>query len=1024
MLAQKRLAREAGFGGDPAAAARTLRWAEKAFPEAARSKREEVFGRDELEDEDPACYALLCAEEGRMCPMPVGHVREKRATPPRAPIPSLSIEPSEPRSRPQPPTGGKVETLDGVLTAGPAPSAPSPVPPKTIGGTPMTGRTEVESASGLGMPGFNPMTLFRDSVASQATLASSAASPAPKPPAGAGFTATGMPMPLMPAVDFANATPQELEEAIAFMQFQSQMEQVMGNEGARDEAAVLAMLQQQSEQDFLALAGNRPTVQFEDILLSRPDTSQPPGFELDENMRVVEIMEDSPALFSGLMGCIGYRLIEVNGVAVHSSEDLQQFWSQNELMLRLVSPEFDEALNEAEATAAAADGDAATGAAPPLRGAGIMLSPAALSETAPSYMMDRAEMSSPTQAIPPPPTHSPPTPPDNNKAMEKEQLEEIRKAAGVPLPPAVKPALVIDDEEEPGYVFIRGFGDKISRIKRILDAAAGNYKAFKALPETVDANGAAVVVFGSNEEAEVASQSLHQQAIGRDEVLEAFMVWEARGEPNPKDIIEKVDGRNINLTAVVGKTPAARPRELQRWDEMMGKAPSAEEGLGDGTVGEWDQFAANKKLGFAGTSFDDDIYSTKLDANKLTEEQRRKAEAMARSMGESNRDSMLAPDGEGDGDDEEARHSAVLRKPAGPTDVGTKHLLITGLNDDVWNKEVLTDFCGSYEGGAEAVWTLKGEALSGATREKLKALDKEVKHQAGLLKFMTVVGAADMISELHGMAYDESQPDARICLTKVYPEHPNDTEVLFSCEGVNYVLNAPALKTRELQKWTAGGDHLGELGTGTIGEWDQFEANKKLGIAESTYCEELYTTALHPLTDQQKADASRLATEIGQSNKDSLLCADGEGDGDDEEARHSCVNPSIKAAGGAATAAAVEPPAAPGPATFVPAETCYVFLRGTADMGEEDTRAVLEAFGCPARNVFVLPEYRHPVGAVLVEIEKKYVREALALDKLELEGGQLVARLVFPVKVYDPERLVEELPNGVMLDLTFADERQ
>lgn len=55
-------------------------------------------------------------------------------------------------------------------------------------------------------------------------------------------------------------------------------------------------------------------------------------------------------------------------------------------------------------------------------------------------------------------------------------------------------------------------------------------------------------------------------------------------------------------------------------------------GLRGSGIGQWNQFEANKRLYNVQNTYDENIYTKKLDKNTLTKEQLKKAEQVARSI--------------------------------------------------------------------------------------------------------------------------------------------------------------------------------------------------------------------------------------------------------------------------------------------------------------------------------------------------------------------------------------------------------
>lgn len=95
-----------------------------------------------------------------------------------------------------------------------------------------------------------------------------------------------------------------------------------------------------------------------------------------------------------------------------------------------------------------------------------------------------------------------------------------------------------------------------------------------------------------------------------------------------------------------------------------------------------------------------------------------------------------------------------------------------------------------------------------------------------------------------------------------------------------------------------GPDHTDlSLESGGAGTWDQFATNSQLFGAQSTYDENLYTTAIDrsaPSYKRREAEAARIAREIeGQTSANSHVREERghavEHDGEDEEDKYSGV---------------------------------------------------------------------------------------------------------------------------------------
>lgn len=117
------------------------------------------------------------------------------------------------------------------------------------------------------------------------------------------------------------------------------------------------------------------------------------------------------------------------------------------------------------------------------------------------------------------------------------------------------------------------------------------------------------------------------------------------------------------------------PRKLEKWaagtsEDGAGQkagASSKSGPLGNEVTQEWDQFKANEALGVHANSFDENLYTTKLDIDSIPAEVQAQADALCEAM---QRDKATNPRAQKNpDDDEEALYSAVSREPqAGQTD--------------------------------------------------------------------------------------------------------------------------------------------------------------------------------------------------------------------------------------------------------------------------------------------------------------------------------------------------------------------
>ena len=511
-----------------------------------------------------------------------------------------------------------------------------------------------------------------------------------------------------------------------------------------------------------------------------------------------------------------------------------------------------------------------------------------------------------------------------------------------------------DVSEGKGYVFVRGTRD-VDAIGAALGSHMPIGSDIKLLDLEKHVSGGVLVELPNEVEAETLATYLHHSSVKGGATISAFMVWECRGQPNAKDVVEVINGVAVNVTAVFTNSPKSRPRKLDTWQPPP-EAGCLEDGL-EAAIGEWDQFAANADLGMPQSTYSEEAYTTKLDTSNLTSEQREAGKKLADEIGNSNMDSILNPDGEGDQRDEEALHSAVLRDESKFRVRSSVYVFIEGLDTTELTEGSLKDIVEDYDGGAEHAIII--------TKPK----------SGGVIKFKTVSGARQCITDLHGAAIDD---DARMSVTHLFIHDDSNK----SAPQICILDSVPLCQEPNLIKQGAGMFASNNQLEGTIGDWDQFEANKKLGIAESTYSEELYTTKLVS-TDVDNEKATKLAAEIGVSNKDSLMEADGEGDGDDEEARHSAVNKKT----------IDNQPKTTG--------ISYLFVRNIGSNATSDQLTQLFAkVECPIMSCRVLEIYRHPPGAAIIKLLRENVRNGLTLHQVGLPNSpnKLEVRLVFPSK--------------------------
>mmetsp|Transcript_45068 Transcript_45068/g.143573 ORF Transcript_45068/g.143573 Transcript_45068/m.143573 type:complete len:745 (+) Transcript_45068:67-2301(+) len=102
-------------------------------------------------------------------------------------------------------------------------------------------------------------------------------------------------------------------------------------------------------------------------------------------------------------------------------------------------------------------------------------------------------------------------------------------------------------------------------------------------------------------------------------------------------------------------------RELVPWSGGDGSAATATGGLEDGSASDpqWDQFKANEQLYGVASTYDEELYTTKLNRDAIPREQRERAERIAREIESGQMASEIEGRIEGEEENEEARFSAV-----------------------------------------------------------------------------------------------------------------------------------------------------------------------------------------------------------------------------------------------------------------------------------------------------------------------------------------------------------------------------
>ncbi|KAK5133964.1 hypothetical protein LTR08_007084 [Meristemomyces frigidus] len=141
---------------------------------------------------------------------------------------------------------------------------------------------------------------------------------------------------------------------------------------------------------------------------------------------------------------------------------------------------------------------------------------------------------------------------------------------------------------------------------------------------------------------------------------------------------------------------------------------------------------------------------------------------------------------------------------------------------------------------------------------------------------------------------------ADVSITSAQPMQNGSTSTPFRTDTEISRKDGNARRDRELQRWDAGADSSIDMSLeeSSGAGWDQFAANERMYGVQSTYDENIYTTAIdrsNPQYRKREAEAARLAREIEGSTAANSHVAEerrrdaDKGDGLDEEEKYSGV---------------------------------------------------------------------------------------------------------------------------------------
>eukprot|EP00425_Heterocapsa_triquetra_P045181 CAMPEP_0195088100 /NCGR_PEP_ID=MMETSP0448-20130528/27751_1 /TAXON_ID=66468 /ORGANISM="Heterocapsa triquestra, Strain CCMP 448" /LENGTH=436 /DNA_ID=CAMNT_0040121717 /DNA_START=42 /DNA_END=1348 /DNA_ORIENTATION=+ len=147
-----------------------------------------------------------------------------------------------------------------------------------------------------------------------------------------------------------------------------------------------------------------------------------------------------------------------------------------------------------------------------------------------------------------------------------------------------------------------------------------------------------------------------------------FLQLTANGVPPPRSAEATRAGHGSGFQTdgqIAERMVHGNDRELVPWqqgkgeDGELGGTMEQASGGGGGSGGNWDQFAANEKMFGITSTYDENIYTTKLDPSTIPKAKRDEAERIAREIEGGQSWSHMEEVGEEGGEDEEARWSSV-----------------------------------------------------------------------------------------------------------------------------------------------------------------------------------------------------------------------------------------------------------------------------------------------------------------------------------------------------------------------------
>lgn len=143
-----------------------------------------------------------------------------------------------------------------------------------------------------------------------------------------------------------------------------------------------------------------------------------------------------------------------------------------------------------------------------------------------------------------------------------------------------------------------------------------------------------------------------------------FLQISASDVPPPAMLSQAMDHKRFATDGEIAKTRrhGQAERELVSWQPEGDESQEVSGALGSGSMAGWDHFALNEQMYGISSSFNEELYTTKLDPSSMSREQRERAERIAAEIerGRNHSEAEGVLDGDYNDDEEELRFSAVV----------------------------------------------------------------------------------------------------------------------------------------------------------------------------------------------------------------------------------------------------------------------------------------------------------------------------------------------------------------------------